>query len=1362
MTDNTTVLDNREDLDTPGAGVVPVSQDQAGLWFLQKMAPNNAAYNVVFSLRILSAINEQVLEKSFQLLVDRHPVLRTTIVSCDGVPVQQQQQDIKLPFNTEDLSSLPEDEIKRVITADTQRPFNLETDCMLRISLFAVGANAHILVLTAHHIAVDLWSLALILEEFKAIYPVLLHNQVPALEPVSATYASHALEQQVALSGEEGRRLLAFWKDKLAGELPVLNLETDKLRPPLQTYRGATEYFSIDKTTSMLLAEMAKTSGATLYMVLLTAFQVLMHRYTRQDTILVGAPMAGRTRKQYRNVVGNFVNTVVLKARFSAQQTFRELLGQAKDEVVEAIRHQHYPFSLLVKELSLERDPSRAPLVQVAFGWEKLPQMKSLSKLFVSDASATEDNLFGGLEIESYRVPQQEGQYELNLEMGGESNGELFGCFKYNSDLFSARRISRLAGHFKTLLAAIANDIDQPVAALPMLTAAELQTVLHEWNDTAVDFPAHLQMHALFGQQALAAPGRRAVRFEDDSITYGELEARSENLAQYLVALQTGPGSFVGIFINRSIDMVVALLGVLKTGAAYVPLDPAFPKERLAYMIADAQLDVILTHSSLVAELPLNQATIISLDAEREKIEAVDQQLLPASIAADSIAYMIYTSGSTGKPKGVLVKHGAVVNFLLGMQKKPGITPADVLLSVTTLSFDIAVLEIFLPLSTGAELVLIPRSVASDGKELAKKIRCSEATMMQATPSTWQLLLEAGWKGEAGLKILTGGEALSMELAQRLLPCGDVVWNMFGPTETTIWSTCAQIMPGDEIVTIGKPIDNTQIYILDEHLQPVSIGMAGDLYIGGQGLAAGYHNRPELTAERFISNPFSTTREKIYKTGDVAKYLEDGRIKYLGRSDNQVKVRGFRIELGEIEAAIRKHPAVKDVVVRVYESVSSDKKLLAYYIPADQAGASTSPDLRSFLRESLPEYMVPAQCIALDHFPLTPNNKIDQKALPLPTANAQTTNKAHARDVIELELTRIWENAMQISPIGIDERFFDLGGHSLLAVRIMNEIELAFGKELPVSLLFQKQTIAELANVLREEHPVLTMSPAVVLKQGGGKPPLFCPHPIGGNVFCYSNLIRHFDDDQPVYGLQARSLYEDMEPHVRIEDMASEYVEAIREIQPQGPYHFAAWCFGGVIAYEMSRQLIEAGETVALLTMFDTRAPILDDQEEFDDATLLSWFARDLAIPYGKTLTIPAEELRIVGTENMFEYVLKRAKEDNVLPGDADSSQLYRFFQVYIANAIALQSYTIEPLPIAINLLRAAEEPLIAGLGETLGWNKCQVNFISTDVPGNHSTMMYEPNVKSLAEHVKQSLHDLAASRQLKPARQLTISLGAY
>ena len=1042
--------------------VSPLSYGQRALWFLYQLAPESAAYNVSFAARIRSKVNVLALQRAFQALVARHASLRTTFTVRANEPVQEFHGQHEITIEQIDVFGCDEERLKEQVTAHYHRPFNLESGPVARLALFTRSKDDHVLLMTVHHIAVDGWSIGLLLDEVYALYLTEMTGAPPSLPPVNTQYADFVHWQTEMLAGPEGQRLRDYWLKQLSGELPILSLPTDRPRPPVQTYQGASCDFNLSESLVQQLRALAKAERTTLYTVILSAFQTLLHRYTGQDDILVGSPTVGRSRTEFQKVVGYFVNPVAMRANLTGSPTFRAFLGQMRQTVLEALSHQDYPFPLLVEQLHVKRDPSRSPVIEAMFNLQKVARLGMAADLLTPDSKGS-SVMMGGLELVPFIMRQEEGQFDLVVDTL-ETDSALLGVIKYNTDLFAGPTIARMAGHFRALLEGIVADPDQPLSDLPLLTEAERHQLLVEWNDTQVGYPTDVCLHQLFEAQVERTPDSVAVVFEDRLLTYCELNERANQLAGHLSGLGVKPGVLVGICVERSLEMMIGLLGILKAGGAYVPLDPAYPKERLAFMLADSGASVLVTQQALFETLADHQAQVVCLDSDWPAIAQSPITNNKLLIAPDNLAYVIYTSGSTGKPKGVQIRHQAVVNFLHSMRRQPGLTPEDVLLAVTTLSFDIAGLELFLPLMTGARVVIVSRDTASDGVQLLEALTSSGATVMQATPVTWRLLLEAGWQAGSKLKALCGGEILPRDLAQKLLEQGVELWNVYGPTETTIWSTLYQVKEATGSIPVGRPIANTTLYLLDQNRQLVPVGVPGELYIGGDGLARGYLNRPELTAERFVPHPFSDKPgEHLYRTGDLARYLPDGNIEILGRIDHQVKVRGFRIELGEIEAALAGHPAVKENVVVVREDTPGDKRLVAYLVSAPEQ-PPTARELRRYLREQLPDYMVPSAFVSLTSLPLTPNGKVDRKGLPAPERErpAVSVGSAQVLTPTEALVVKVWQETLKVNQVSVYDNFFDLGGHSLLSVEVITRLEKETGVKLNPAYI-RLQTLGQLA-----------------------------------------------------------------------------------------------------------------------------------------------------------------------------------------------------------------------------------------------------------------------------------------------------------
>jgi amino acid adenylation domain-containing protein len=1037
----------------------PASFAEQRLWFLDQVDPFTAVYNVPLGLRLEGALDVTLLERSLQQIVQRHESLRTTFAGQDGIPLQIVTPSSKLAFKVVDLRDLPEsereDEALRLANAEAQTPFDLRKGPLFRVVAIVLGVESHIVVLNAHHIVCDGSSLGLVLEELSALYPALLAGSPSPLAPVTTQYADFALWQSEWLSGAELERSLSFWKSVLAGTLSVLDLPSDRPRPQFQTFQGGGLRFPVSAELTAKLGALARQEGVTLFMLTLAAFNVLLHRLSGQSEILVGTPMVNRERAEIEKSIGFYTNTVVFRTDLSGAAaaeplTFKGLLGRVRKMTVDVLAHQDIPFEKVVEAVHPARATSHNPLFQAMFGLQTAPQ----SALRLPGVRAMPIAVYGGTS-----------KFDLTLDMQ-EVGGAMEGLLEYSADLFERDTAERLARQFVTLLEGIVANPTAEIGTLPMLTADERRTILVGWNATAAPYLAERRIHDLVAAQASSSPDAVAVELEGETLTYASLEGRATHLASYLQELGARRGAIVAICMDRSLDMVVALLAVLKSGAAYLPLDPSYPRDRLAYMLEDAKASIILTQADLRDGLPVPEVgaapKLLAVDADWDEIGrpahgSVALRSLSPEGSPDDRAYVIYTSGSTGKPKGVEVPHRAVVNFLTSMAREPGLSSGDRLLAVTTLSFDIAGLELFLPLIVGATVVLASRDVATDGGLLLDALLGARITAMQATPATYRMLVEAGWAPSVRpLRLLCGGEALPPSLAEALLERATELWNMYGPTETTIWSTCTRIRDA-EAISIGRPIANTQVYVLDPTLEPVPIGVTGELYIAGDGVARGYLGRPELTDERFIADPFSPNR-RMYRTGDQARFDADGALHFVGRRDSQVKVRGFRIELGEIEAALSLHPELRQVVVTVRSDATGDARIVAYVVV--QPNASPTPtELRKHLRRTLPDHMIPHLFVELAAVPLTHNGKVDRRVLPDPfmaerRVVVEASNTAPTTDT-EKVIAEIWRERLKVDTVTIHDNFFDLGGHSLLSMQVIHRVAARTGHRLnPRSMVF--------------------------------------------------------------------------------------------------------------------------------------------------------------------------------------------------------------------------------------------------------------------------------------------------------------------
>ncbi|MEA5601598.1 amino acid adenylation domain-containing protein [Nostoc sp. UHCC 0252] len=1058
--------------------VFPASFAQQRLWFLDQLIPDNSIYNVPTVIRLSGSLKLAALEQTFNEIVRRHETLRTTFIVSDGQPLQAIAPSLTIPLSVLDLQRSPDDEqevkAKCIITAEIERPFDLSSGPLLRVILLVLSETEHILLLNMHHIICDDWSMGVLIRELGTLYAAFAQNQPSPLLELPLQYADFAHWQREWLQGEVLQTQLAYWREQLKG-ISVLHLPTDKPRPAIQSYQGATQFLELPLKLIDALEKLSQQESVTLFMTLVAAFQTLLYRYTHQEDIAVGSPIANRNHSEIEGIIGFFVNSLVLRSNLSENPSFRELLGRVREVTLGAYSHQDLPFEKLVEELHPERNLSHHPLFQVVFGFQNAPM------------SALE---LPGLVPSFLNIDLKKTRFDLELHLwkcsddfrslwGGnwEYSEGLRGVMVYNTDLFDRATISRMVEHFKTLLSAIVENPEERIANLPLLSEAELHQVLVKWNNTQTDYPQDRCIHQLFEEKVQQYPDSIAVNFANEQLTYQELNTRSNKLAHHLQKIGVCSEVLVGICISQSIEMIVGLLGILKAGGVYVPLDSSYPQERLNFMLEDAQVSVLLTQENLLKHFEGFSKPIISIDKDWEIITQENQDNLESDLNSNNLAYVIYTSGSTGKPKGVAVPHKAV-NRLVCNTNYIKFSPSDKVAQASNASFDAATFEIWGALLNGAQLVGITKDLTLSPHEFTLQLREKDINILFLTTALFQQIVRDVPQAFATLKyFLFGGETVDMRWIRKILQFGAPkhLIHVYGPTENTTFSSyyCVEELPSATSLPIGIPITNTQIYILDTYLQLVPIGVTGELYIGGEGLAREYLNRPELTTKHFISHPFGDNpKTRLYRTGDLARYLTDGNIEFLGRIDNQVKIRGFRIELSEIEAVLNQHPAVRETVVIVGEDVPDDKYLVAYIVLkqeqiAMQEVQSFASLLRQFLKEKLPEYMVPSAYVVLESLPLTHNGKVDRRALPMPdTISFHNQDYVAPRSQIEKLLAQIWAKVLGKEQIGIHDNFFELGGHSLLATQLTSRIRDTFQIDLPVRNLFEAPTIEKLTKYI--------------------------------------------------------------------------------------------------------------------------------------------------------------------------------------------------------------------------------------------------------------------------------------------------------
>ncbi len=1058
-----------------GAGLYPLSFAQQRLWFLEQLEPDGP-YKVPAAFRLRGRLNVEALEQSVNEVIGRHEVLRTTFAEVEGRPVQVVAPRLTLSLPVEDLSGVTEAEraerVRRTAEHLSRRSFDLGSGPLVGTALVRLTEEEHLFWFLMHHIVSDGWSIGVLVNELSAAYEAFDAGRRPELPALPVQYADFAVWQRGWLRGEALARQIKYWRERLGGKLPVLELPTDRPRPPVQSYRGALLTRLVERGLTARLKELARREGVTPYMLLLAVFKTLLLRHAGQDDIVVGTPVANRNRTELEPLIGFFVNTLVLRTDLSGDPTFRDLLGRVREVTLGAFAHQDVPFEKLVEELQPERDTSRTPLFQVMFSLQNAPPPPPR---------------MGGVEVSPLEDEAAVSLFDLSLDVTERAEGLLCGL-EYNTDLFDGSTAGRMLNHFAVLLDAATADPNARLSALPLLAEDERRQILFDWNDTAREFPRDRCVHELFEEQVAAKPEAVALVCGGERLTYAELNARANRLARHLRACGVGAETRVGVLLEREAWAAVALLGVLKAGGAWVALDPEYPPQRLAFMLEDAGCSVLLTTTRLAETLSAHGARLVLLDAEEPRIEAREGGDLARIAGAGNLAYLVYTSGTTGRPKGILVEHRPLVNTSLAFAEQHGVTPRDRVLQFSSLSFDVAAEEFFGAWLAGARVVMRPARAFDSVEEFVRFTGREGLTLLNLPASFWAEWVTAledragGGASDSLLpptlrRVVVGNEkTLSAALERwRRLVGERVGWcNAYGPTETTVTASNYEPSAGGgehastSTVPIGRPIANAEMYVLDARLQPVPVGVVGEIYVGGAGLARGYHRRAAQTAERFVPHPHARRAgARLYRTGDFGRFLPGGDVEFLGRADEQVKVRGFRVEVGEVEAALKQHAEVREGVVKACEDGRGGLRLVAYVVPR-VASAAAPGALRDFMKERLPEYMIPSAFVRLEALPLTPNGKVDRNALPEADGAGGDELEPYVAPRSELErlVAGVWREVLEVERVGVHDNFFNLGGHSLLLLRVNGRLREALGAELPVVEMFKHPTVSALAERL--------------------------------------------------------------------------------------------------------------------------------------------------------------------------------------------------------------------------------------------------------------------------------------------------------
>jgi amino acid adenylation domain-containing protein len=1309
----------------------PMSPDQYRMWLHASVQPHLPTYNEPITLRYRGRLDVAFLEAALNRIVQRHEIWRTSFSVEPEEVLQVVHPELRIQLNLVDLSDLPEaereSEANRLATEQALLPIDTTKLPLFRTLVVRLAPEEYRLYLVLHHILFDGMSIQRILvPELAAIYAALEAGVEPALPNLPLQYSDYALWRHQQVDSPVMEHPLEYWRAKLSGELPILRLPSDRPRPPALSHRGGTERFIVPRELNDSLRELGRAHGVTLHMTLLAVFKVLLFRYSGQEDVIVGGVADGRRRSELQGMMGYILDTFAVRTHPSSQLTFSAFLAEVKITVLEALDAAEVPFDRVLQAIHCKRDLSHHPIFQTFFSFQP----------------AALDEASIGWEATPTDVTVGAAKFDLSLEVE-ERSGYAAARIVYSADLFDADTIRRLSGHWLTLLEAVCKTPESKLGDLPLLTAQESELMLVRWNDQGLPVPA-TTIHRMIEEQTRRTPDRPAVEFENTSWTYKQLDQQAEIFASCLRDAGAAPDRLVALCIDRSSYLLAGLLGILKTGAAYLPLDPGTPLARIQMCLEDATPVIVLTQRSLASHLSTGGATLLVLEDIMESgahgLKPPSRVAAPARVAeADDTAYVIYTSGSTGRPKAVEIRHGSVVNLLVSMQREPGFIASDTLLAVTTVSFDIAALEFFLPLVTGGEVVIASRRVAVDPNQLQDMIRSTGCTVLQATPATWRALLAADWRGHPGLRCLCGGEALTRDLAEALLALDLELWNVYGPTETTIWSTVRRVRSGTGPVSIGRPIANTTTFILDANQQPTPIGVAGELYIGGLGMAKGYRGQPSLTAQKFCTLAIAGD-ERLYRTGDYAVYRADGTIECQGRADNQVKVRGYRIELEDVEANVNAHPRVASAAAKVWPDATGGNRLSVYLV-GKNGPPPNSAEMREFLQSRLPEYMIPSDILALDAMPLTPNGKMDRQALQKPELGlARAVSPPLSMEEEEGRLARIWSEILGVDSVGPGDNFFALGGHSLLLVRLFARINKEFDSDLPITTIFDTQTLSELARVLKDKVRVSSLVP---VRTSGSMPPVFMAH----SYLLYHALSSTLGEDQPFYGL--RELAEDA--NESIEERAFRYVADMRRVQPYGPYQIAGWCAAGPLAVEIARQLIFAGEEVALLALFDSWLPGYAESLKSVEGnkSYAKAFAGRLSGHKTKLLGLSmANRMRYlwrlflrISKEARDEFYIKHWSRMNALSKRFDIPLPQFMHNTTLQTFAAMRQFRTEAIPVKITLIRATESLRTPGASDSCGWE--QIAELGVDVlwaPGDHETMFRDSNLQITAQLVRESI----------------------
>lgn len=1294
-----------------------LSYAQQRLWFLWQLDPETSAYNIPILLSIQGDLQIAALQKAITEIVNRHQVLRSVFPAFDGNPMLVVQPPGPVGITLVDLrcthAASRRHQALNLAHNCAELPFDLQHGPVFRVMLIQLDADDYLLLLTMHHLVSDGWSLGVFTDELAALYEACCNHRASPLPDLPVQYSDYAAWQHERLKGPTLQAQLEYWRKQLADAPPSLRLAIGRPSRITPTDRANQVRFWISPKLSLDLKEMCRREGATLFMTLLAAFHVLLYRYSSQPDITVGTPVAGRSATAVEGLIGCFLNTLALRANLSGNPSFRNLLNNIAGMAIAAFDNQELPFEKLVEELQPERSLQRTPLFQVLFSLQNFPE--SEWKL-------------SGMSLKREDLPLSKAKFDLNCSLAETPDG-LRGVIPYKTDLFESDAISRMADHFQVLLGQITACPDTPIEALELLTPEEKRQILQEWNATARAYREGETIHQLFEDQVGRTPNHPAIVCEGRTLTYRELNEEANQLANYLVRLGVKLESRVCVCLERGPEMMISILGILKAGGAYVPLDHAAPVERLRWMLGDIGAEILISRREIFPE-PVNSLRVLDISEEKTGIAHESTNNPSACALGPNLAYILYTSGSTGRPKGVAVEHRQLCNYVHAVVERLNINEPLSFLMVQPITVDACLTGVYPSLCTGGTLHLASPDSSTDAAALSDYCHTHRIDCMKIAPSHLKALHLAAKSARDIMpraRLILGGEGSQWEWVkelQNLAQDSCAVFNHYGPTETTVGVLAYRTretalgQSNDKVgssTPLGTPLANVRIYLLDSYGNPVPVGLPGELYIGGASVTRGYFNRPDLTAERFLPDPFSSfPGARLYRTGDVARYFADGRVEFLGRADDQIKIRGFRVELKEIEVVLQQHPAVQQVAVLAREDASSDRTLVAYVVFQPSSPADVNA-LRNFSHERLPDHMVPSGWVALDSLPRNSHGKLDRQALLQQDVLFQTAaeiSKAYdfPRDSIELGLQRIWEEVLGTTQFGIRNNFFDVGGHSLKALVLAARISQAHGKQVMVRTIFEHPTIEQMALFLRNGAESGSFSTVLPLQPQGALRPFFCVHPAGGWANCYITLAQNLGNDYPIYGLQAFGLEEGQTPISSVTEMAARYVRDLRKVQPVGPYQIGGMCLGATVAYEVAQQLVAAGEQVSLLAIFDElphfdpiSSSVTPKELEANENRLVRHLIDQKFPPRIRISGVRHSEQYDWPQEEQLQAVLASCKQSGEVPGDMDVEQYRRYLRVWAANRAGRRRYHFKSFPGRISVFRSI---FVLAFNEDFGWRR--------------------------------------------------------